>query len=227
MIGLSFLTPRQVRRVALALLFVCLAHDGRRALRRRGDQRLAALAVRRRHVDPALGADEAGLHRHHRLALRGRQPPAGRAGPDAGGGSCSSSPPRCSSPSRISARRSSSSRCGARSSSWPAPTADLRRTLGGLGARRPVLGLLRVSACRRAHQPLPRSGERRQFPDHDRHAVLRARRLVGHRAGRGDHEARASGFAHRLRLRRGRRGVRHPALPADRRALLACSSCAG
>ena len=48
-----------------------------------------------------------------------------------------------------------------------------------------------------------------------------ARRLVGHRAGRGDHEARAAGLPHRLRLRGRRRGVRHHPLPPDRRALLA------
>ena len=58
-------------------------HDGGGALHRRGDQGLAALALRRRHVDPALGADEAGLHRHHRLALRRRKPAARRAGKDA------------------------------------------------------------------------------------------------------------------------------------------------
>ena len=53
--------------------------DGRRPLHRRGDQGLAPLALPRRHVDPALRAAEAGLHRHHRVALRGRQQAARRS----------------------------------------------------------------------------------------------------------------------------------------------------
>ena len=68
---------------------------------------------------------------------------------------------------------------------------------GGLGAAArsgAAFCLLRVSARGRPHQSLPRSGERRQFPDRNRDAVVRARRVVGHRAGRGDHEARASGL---------------------------------
>ena len=120
MIGLSFLTPRQVRRAALVLLVRLPRADGAGALRRRGDQGLAALAVHRRHVDPALGADEAGLHRHHRLALRRGQPAPRRAGHACWRCCSSSSPRRCSSPSRTSARPSSSSPSGARCSSSPA-----------------------------------------------------------------------------------------------------------
>ena len=221
MIGLSFLTPRQVRRAALVLLFVCLALMVAGALRRRGDQGLAALAVHRRHVGAAVGVHQAGLHRHHRLALRRGQPPARRAG-HACSPSCScSSPRRCSSPSPISARPSSSSPSGARSSSSPACR---RLIVAGARRRSASPGLLAAyyvfpHVAGRINRFLdPESGD--NFQIMHRHAVLRARRLVGHRAGRGHHEARPAGLAYRLRLRRGRRGVRHPPLPADRGAVL-------
>ena len=70
MIATSFLTPRQARRAALIVLSISLVLMLAVALRRRREQRLAALAQHRRPVAPAVGVHEAGLRRDLRLAVR-------------------------------------------------------------------------------------------------------------------------------------------------------------
>jgi cell division protein FtsW len=56
-------------------------------------------------------------------------------------------------------------------------------------------GLFRLSPLRRPHQPLPRPGKRRHVPGGHGHAVIRARRLVGH-GTRRRHDERVLPDAH-------------------------------
>ena len=70
MLAVSFLNPRQIRRLALIVFAVSLDHGGGDAVFRRRDQGRAALAdpVRRQH--PAVGIPQARLRHPDRLAVR-------------------------------------------------------------------------------------------------------------------------------------------------------------
>ena len=94
--------------------------------------------------------------------------------------------------------------------------------LVGHRLRRGVRAVCRLSvrpACHRAHPTIPRSGLGRHLPDRHGAGVVRARRLARPRAGRGDCQAHPAGRPRGFRVRGGRRGVRHRALPYSRRAL--------
>ena len=69
------------------------------------------------------------------------------------------------------------------------------------------------AACGAPHPALPRSGLGRHLQHRHRHRKLHARRLVRPRSGRGHGQAAAAGEPHRFRVRGGGGGIRHRALP--------------
>ncbi len=79
------------------------------------------------------------------------------------------------------------------------------------------LRLLDVRARALSRRQVLRSDAGRQLADRSRHEVVLRGRLPRPRPGRGHHQDGAAGRAHRLHLRRRRRGVRHHRLPGAAR----------
>ena len=80
LIATSFLSPREIRQVALIVFVVSLVLIARDALFRRRDQRRAALAGDPRRQHPAVGISQAGFRHPDRLAVRRNGEAARNAG---------------------------------------------------------------------------------------------------------------------------------------------------
>ena len=80
MLGVSFLTPRQIRRLALIVFAVSLIMVAATPYVRRRDQGRAALAGHLRHQHPAVGIPQARLRHPDRLAVRRIRQAPGHAG---------------------------------------------------------------------------------------------------------------------------------------------------
>ena len=88
LIATSFLSPREIRQVALVVFVVSLVLVAVDALFRRRDQRRAALAGDPRHQHPAVGVSQARFRGAGRLAVRRIGEAPGNAGQHHRAGCC-------------------------------------------------------------------------------------------------------------------------------------------
>ena len=218
LIGTSFLSPRDIRKVALVVFIVSLMLTAADAPFRRRDQRRAALAGHSRRQYPAVGVSQARFRDPDRLAVRrnrrsGRKcRPTDRAGfalivvallvlqPDFG------------------------------------QTMLISLVWGALfymaGMRLIwVIGLAATASAGlvTAFFTVPHVAQRinrfldpsfgRHLQRRYRHRILHPRRLVRPRSGRRHHQADFARRPHRLRLRGGGRRIRRRALPHSGRAV--------
>ena len=89
--------------------------------------------------------------------------------------------------------------------------------IAGIAGVGPAQRLLHGAARRAPDSAFPRPGVRRHLQHRHRNRKLHARRLVRQGTGRGHGEAASAGEPYRLRVRGGGGGIRHRALPCDRR----------
>ena len=213
MIAVSFLSPRQIRRLALVVFVVALALTRRDAGLRRRDQGRAALDRARRRQHPAVRIRQAGIRHPDRVAVRRIDAQVRHAGQHAGARRCSAAvvvllvlQPDFGQTMLIALVWGALFFMAGMRLIWVAG-------LGGVARRRAGRRLFHRAARRQAHRPLHGPVLRRHVPGRQRDGILRARRLVRPRAGRGHGEAHPARQPCRLRLR-GRGGrVRHRALP--------------
>ena len=95
LLATSFLSPRQIRRVALLVFLVSLRAGRADAVLRRRDQGRAALARIARRQRAALRVPQTGIRRPDRLAVRRIDAPAGDAGQHRGAGAAAHRSSRC------------------------------------------------------------------------------------------------------------------------------------
>ena len=227
MLAVSLFSPRGGAPPRARLFAVAFARHDRGALLRTGDQRRAALAVDRRayslqpseFAKPAFVVLSAWL-----FAESGGAPTCRPCRSPSGCAACFAGLLLVRSPT--SARRCSSAWCGRRCSICPASRccgAGIIAVCGAVGA---AFAYLELRARPLPHRPLLRAVAGRQLPDRPRHAVVLRGRLSRPRPGRGHDQDGAARRAHRLHLRRRRRGVRRHRLPGAARACSPSSCCA-
>ena len=187
LLGISYLSPRQVRRLALVRVRRVGHHAGGDvAIRRRGERRAAlACAARRQH--PAVRIRQTRFRHSHCLAVRGILAQAGNAGQQRGDGIAAAGDHVAGAAAGF--RPDHADRAGlGRAVLHGRDAADLGHRPVRRRRHRSHRRLFHRSARGAALQALFRSVVRRYIPDRQCGRVIHARRVVRPGAGRGDRE---------------------------------------